>query len=98
MLLTVRVITAQRSALAVPENAVYQIQDRAYVYVVDSELITHEREIETGDRRYGIVEVLAGLSEGEQIVTEGIVKLRDGSRVRLAEPALESEPGDGPGI
>lgn len=93
MLLTVRVVTAERSALAVPENAVYQIQDRAYVYVVDSDQIAHERQIETGDRRFGIVEVVGGLREGELIVTEGIVKLRDGMRVRLTEPESELENG-----
>jgi len=95
MLLTVRVVTAERLALAVPENSVYQIQDRAYVYVVDGEQIAHERQIVTGDRRVGIVEVTAGLEAGELIVTEGIVKLRDGARVRLAEPALDAgAPGD----
>jgi membrane fusion protein (multidrug efflux system) len=84
MLLTVRVVSGERQALAVPENAVYQIQDRAYVFVVDAELTAHERQIQTGDRRFGIVEVISGLDEGERIVIEGIVKLRDGVRVRLA--------------
>jgi membrane fusion protein (multidrug efflux system) len=90
MLLTVGVVMAERMALVAPENAVYQIQDRAYVYVLGDDLTVHERQIETGDRRFGIVEVLGGLSEGERIVTEGIVKLRDGMRVRLTaeEPAV----------
>jgi membrane fusion protein (multidrug efflux system) len=82
MLLTVRVVMAEREALVAPENAVYQIQDRAYVYVLDDDMTVHEREIQTGDRRFGKVEVLGGLTEGELIVTEGIVKLRDGIRVR----------------
>ncbi|HMB74464.1 MAG TPA: efflux RND transporter periplasmic adaptor subunit [Gammaproteobacteria bacterium] len=89
MLLTVEVVMAEREALVVPENSVFQIQDRAYIYVVDSELIAHERQIQTGERRFGIVEVLGGLEAGERIVTEGIVKLRDGARVRLTEPAFE---------
>jgi membrane fusion protein (multidrug efflux system) len=97
MLLTVRVVAAERLALAVPENAVYQIQDRAYVFVVDAEQIAHERQIETGDRRFGTVEVLGGLEEGERIVTEGIVKLRDGTRVRLAEPNLDGSVVNGSG-
>jgi membrane fusion protein (multidrug efflux system) len=83
MLLTVRVVMAERSALVVSENAVFQIQDRAFVYVVDDDLTAREREIDIGARRFGSVEVLAGLQEGEQIVTEGIVKLRDGIRVRV---------------
>jgi membrane fusion protein (multidrug efflux system) len=89
MLLTVGIVMAERVSLVVPENAVYQIQDRAYVYVVDSEMIARERQIDTGARRFGSVEVLSGLEAGEKIVTEGIVKLRDGARVRLTEPAFE---------
>ena len=85
MLLMVQVIMTERTALIVPENAVYQIQDRAYVYVVGEDLVARERLIETGERRFGSVEVLAGLSAGERIVTEGIVKLRDGMTVRFAE-------------
>ena len=34
-------------------------------------------------RRFGIVEVLSGLREGERVVSEGVVKLRDGVTVRL---------------
>jgi membrane fusion protein (multidrug efflux system) len=90
MLLTVRVIMSTRTALAVPEGAVYQVQDRAYAYVVDGEMMAHERQIEIGERRYGVVEVLAGLNEGDTIVTEGIVKLRDGARVRVPESSAES--------
>ena len=83
MLLTVRVVMAEHSALVVPENAVYQIQDRAYVYRVDPELVAREQQIQVGERRFGLVEVLGGLAEGDRIVTEGIVKLRDGVRVRV---------------
>jgi membrane fusion protein (multidrug efflux system) len=98
MLLTVRVVMAERSALVVPENAVYQIQDRAYVYVVDSDLIAQEREIKTGERRFGTVEVVGGLEEGERVVTEGIIKLRDGVRVRLpAEQEYDVSSANGSG-
>jgi membrane fusion protein (multidrug efflux system) len=92
MLLTVRVVMSERMTLVVPENAVYQIQDRAYVYVVDSDRVVHERQVETGERRFGIVEVVAGLEEGDLIVTEGIVKLRDGVSVRVTDPDREVSP------
>ena len=85
MLLVVEVVMTERTALVVPENAVYQIQDRAYVYVVGEDLVARERMIETGERRFGSVEVLSGLEAGERIVIEGIVKLRDGMAVRLTE-------------
>jgi membrane fusion protein (multidrug efflux system) len=83
MLLTVRVVMAERSALVVSENAVYQVQDRAYVFRVGPDMIAREHQIRIGERRFGLVEVLGGLEEGDRIVTEGIVKLRDGVRVRI---------------
>jgi membrane fusion protein (multidrug efflux system) len=100
MLLTVQVVMAERTALVVPENAVYQIQDRSYVFVVDAEMMAREREFKAGERRFGLVEVLSGVEEGEQIVSEGIVKLRDGIRVRtesLRTGDGQSRAARGPG-
>jgi len=92
MLMTVQIVMAEREALVVSENAVYQIQDRHYVYVVGDDLVAREREIEAGERRFGSVEVIDGLAEGELVVTEGIVKLRDGTRVRLADDSPVNGP------
>jgi membrane fusion protein, multidrug efflux system len=98
MLLTVDVVMAERIALVVPENAVFQDQNRAYVYRLDGN-VARETQIELGDRRFGFVEVKAGLEEGDLIVTEGIVKLRDGMPVRLqggeAEISERSDTAEG---
>jgi membrane fusion protein (multidrug efflux system) len=91
MLLTAHVVMAERSALVIPEGAVYQIQDRAYVYVVGDDMVARERQFEIGERRFGIVEVRAGLAEGERVVSEGIVKLRDGIEVRVESPLTTSQ-------
>ena len=84
MLLTVQLASRERVTLVVPEGAVFQIQDRAYVFAVDGERIARQRQVRLGARRFGIVEILDGLDEGELVVSEGIVKLRDGSRVRFS--------------
>ena len=86
MLLTVDVVTAQHEALVIPEGAVFQVQNRAYVYRLDG-LTARQQQIEIGGRRFGTVEVKSGLEEGDTIVIEGIVKLRDGIQVRLDEAA-----------
>ncbi|HEX7080495.1 MAG TPA: efflux RND transporter periplasmic adaptor subunit [Gammaproteobacteria bacterium] len=83
MLLTVEVVTQKRMALVVPESAVFQVQDRAYVYRVGPDHVARQHQIQVGARRFGIVEVTAGLEEGDLIVAEGIIKLRDGVRVRF---------------
>ena len=87
MLLTVEVVTAERTALVVPEGSVFQVQNRAYVYRVDGDTV-HQQQIEVGGRRFGVVEVVSGLAEGDLIVVEGIIKLREGARVRFEETAV----------
>ncbi len=91
MLMTVDLTTAKREALVVPESAVYQVADKAFVYRVDGDGVAHEREIELGSHRYGVIEVKGGLAAGDLVVTQGIIKLHDGSHVRFAdaEPAPE---------
>src|SRR5690606_36335337 len=98
MLLTVEVVTGERQALVVPEGAVFQVQNRAYVYAVDGD-VARQRQIEVGGRRFGVVEVLGGLEEGELIVVEGIIKLRDGARMRYdgGEAAISERDPAPPG-
>jgi len=50
-------------------------------------------KVETGIRQDGKVEILSGLKAGQQVVTEGVVKLSDGITVRLAgdKPAPSSK-------
>jgi membrane fusion protein (multidrug efflux system) len=86
MLLTVDVVTSQHQALVIPEGAVFQVQNRAYVYRLDG-LTARQQQIEVGSRHFGTVEVKSGLEEGDTIVIQGIVKLRDGVQVRLDESA-----------
>jgi membrane fusion protein (multidrug efflux system) len=86
MLLTVKVVTSQHEALVIPEGAIFQVQNRAYVYRLDGQT-ARQQQIEIGARRFGTVEVKSGLQEGDSIVVEGIVKLRDGIQVRFAEAA-----------
>ena len=74
------------------------MQNRAYVYRVDGDTV-HQQQIEVGGRRFGVVEVLGGLEEGDLIVVEGIIKLREGARVRYeaAEAAIsERSQGSAP--
>ena len=87
MLLTVQVLTTQHLALVVSESAVFQVQNRAYVYKVE-DFVAHQQQVEVGSRHFGTAEIKSGLAEGDLIVTEGIIKLREGIKVRY-----ESEGG-----
>lgn len=81
MLMTVDLIFDRRKILAVPESAIVPVQDRQYVYVVDDENIAERREVKTGRRRPGIVEIEQGLEPGEEVITQGLIKIRPGEQV-----------------
>lgn len=93
MLLTVNVVTEERPALMVPERVIVQISDKAFVYAVDEESIARRRTVELGTRQAGDVEILSGLVPGDRIVSQGVIKLRDGTPVQPAgEPAAPGGP------
>ncbi|HMJ93539.1 MAG TPA: efflux RND transporter periplasmic adaptor subunit [Allosphingosinicella sp.] len=86
MLLTVTIETGPRMGLSVPELAVVGEGDRRFVYVVDQGGTAKRIEVRTGLSSAGRIEILEGLKPGQKVVTEGVVKLSDGMKVRLAGP------------
>ena len=81
MLMSLDVFLAPRQAVVVPEIAVLQVGADAFVYRVKADQTVERAKIELGSRRQGEVEVRAGLGDGDRVVTEGTVKLREGVSV-----------------
>jgi membrane fusion protein, multidrug efflux system len=88
MFMTVTLEGDVAPTLLVPEEAIVPEQGRSYVFVV-SDNIVQRREVRTGKRRPGEVEIVAGLVENERVITEGTQHVRDGTRV-VAAPAGSS--------
>jgi membrane fusion protein (multidrug efflux system) len=94
MMMTVNVRSNPRQALAIPEIAILDQIDGAYVYRVvarDGGQSVDLVRIQTGQRSGGMAEVLEGLNVGDQVITEGLQSLRPGQPVQLgaAQPAAE---------
>ncbi len=85
MLLTVRLFRPEREALVIPEIAAVQVAQRAHVFRVKDDGSVEQVTVTLGQRRRGEVEVIEGLSAGDRIVVDGVVKLRDGARVTEAD-------------
>lgn len=83
MFLTVSVMREDVSALMVPEESIVPERSKQFVFVVDQNNKVSLREVQTGRRRPGEVEILAGLQEGEMVITEGTQKVRSGQVVEL---------------
>jgi membrane fusion protein (multidrug efflux system) len=93
MLMTVSLLKNQRQVLAVAEQSLVPVEDRQYVYVVSADMKAERREVKTGARQPGFVEVLSGVKAGEQVVVDGTIRLRPGGTVRLQ--GSEDEKPDG---
>jgi membrane fusion protein (multidrug efflux system) len=69
-------------ALSVPEQSIVPQGDSQFVFkIVDGKV--HLTKVVTGTRREGRVEIVEGLSVGDQVVTAGQLKIRDGSAVSV---------------
>lgn len=85
MLLRVSLLRSVDNTMIVPEKAIVPMQDRHYVYVIGDDNIATQTQVTIGRRKPGIVEVVDGIQPGQRIVTEGIVRLRDGVTVTVRE-------------
>jgi len=89
MLLSVTIMSKTRAAPAVPELSLVREGDTSFVYTVGSDLKVKRTPVKTGTRDGNLVEIIEGLNVGDKIVTEGVVKLSDGTTVRTG-PAKAS--------
>ena len=85
MLMTVRLTTASREALAVPETALLQRGGETFVYTLGEGQRATLTAIDMGVRRGGWIEVRSGLAPATPVIVEGVLKVRNGATVRLAE-------------
>lgn len=70
------------NAIIIPQKAVFEIQDRSFVYVVNKDNVVEMRSIVPRARfsHYYIVE--SGLEVGEHFVYEGIQNVKDGMTIQ----------------
>ena len=77
--------TGAKQVLTVPVQSVLERGQLTFVYVVDPAKIAHMRLIQTGKRYGDRVEILSGLSEGDQVVLEPLSAVKDGAAVEPGE-------------
>mgnify|MGYP001163394580 CR=1 FL=1 len=68
-------------ALLIPQRAVQQLQSSNFVYLVNSDNVVEQREVEIGERYQNSVVVKKGLRAGERVVVDGMAKVKPGLTV-----------------
>ncbi|WP_115808965.1 efflux RND transporter periplasmic adaptor subunit [Winogradskyella pacifica] len=66
-----------KDVVIIPQKATFEILDKTYVFVVDTNHVVHQREITIGAELPHLFIVAKGLSETETILLEGIKMVRD---------------------
>lgn len=93
---TVRVVTAldkPEEALAVPQGAILLDQQGAYVFVVNDQGEAEQRRVKYRWVGSGLAVLDDGVREGEQVVVDGLQRLRPNAKVQAAPATPEAGGG-----
>lgn len=83
----IRIPRTVSSAVAVPQSATFELQDKVMVFVLDDKNVVTSVPIEVADNYGNFYLVSKGLKSGQRIAYAGIDRLRDGA---LVQPQLIS--------
>jgi len=85
----------QNQAVVVPSQAVQIGQDKSFVYVVKADMTVETRTVKTGTTIENMTVIDDGLNPGEQVVTDGQLRLVPGAKVQ-ARGQGQGQQGGGP--
>jgi multidrug efflux system membrane fusion protein len=89
-------LTSQPNAVVVPSQAVQTGPEGQYVYIVKPDLTAEYRPVTIGQTVGNETVIKEGVRPGENVVTDGQLRLSNGAHVRLAPPAAGQTPEAGP--
>ena len=76
-----------KQTIYIPTTAVYQTGDTPAVWIVEDDIVTL-RPVKLGKFGNETVEVFEGLQQGDQFVTKGVHKLKEGQKVQIGGESL----------
>ncbi|MGB9627651.1 MAG: efflux RND transporter periplasmic adaptor subunit [Thermodesulfobacteriota bacterium] len=75
-------IGTRTDAILIPESALFSQEGKYYAFIVQDG-VARRKEIETGIRFEGKVEILKGIQGGDRVITVGHEQLSDGMKVKI---------------
>ena len=86
-------VNTMQNTVRVPVPAVQRGEPGTFVYVINANNTVSVRPIKLGPTDGGYTQVISGLQPGEQVVTDGTDRLRDGAKVTVPPPTPAKAPG-----
>ena len=71
-----------KDQVVMPSDALVQLNDENYAYVVKEDSTVERRKVVTGNSVDGKIQITEGVNEGEKVVIQGQTSLNDGSKIR----------------
>ena len=90
-------VETRKEALLIPLAALQRGTKGSFVYVVGPESAVSVRPVVPGPASGDVVAIEQGLAAGDQVVTDGLDKLREGAKVEVTTPGAGSKGGEGKG-
>ena len=85
-----------QNKILLDERAIGTDQDRKFVYIVNAENMSEYREVKIGESMDGARVISDGLTEGDRVITEGIIRIRPGMPVDPQIAQAEPSPSETP--
>lgn len=72
-----------KNALVIPQKATYEIQDKKYVFIIDSKSVIHSQEIKIKGEIPDLYVVESGIKVSDKILLEGIQKVKENDKIKF---------------
>ena len=72
----------ERNSMSIPDTSLIMEGNKTYVYKVGEDNVTNKAEVVIGIRDSGFIEVVSGLANGDNIVAEGLKKVRPRGKIK----------------
>jgi multidrug efflux system membrane fusion protein len=89
-------LSTRKGAVVVPDNAVQEGQKGTYVFVIKGDSTADMRPVTVGQRMGGEALIDKGLEAGEEVVTDGQLRLFPGAKVEIRSSLTQPGAGETP--
>ena len=72
----------ERNSISIPDTSLMMEGNKTYVYKVAEDDVANKAEVVVGIRDSGFIEVVSGLTNGDNIVAEGLKKVRPRGKIK----------------